>query len=1092
MLVELCLSSFIFCIVGAGNQEPCETNNFIDNWKRSVAYEPDNPNLCDSFLLEDWYRVVSGAGELMPTECPIGGWRCGTTNPIWLSKEGVKDGETTYPDVGKTVSRIGYAVSDDNCNSKKYPIKIKNCGHYHVYYLKPVRGCLTAYCFGAELPCPAGLSSETGFTPGCGTFTNTTVSPKLSVKMHKETIDGKIHLTPKFKCTADDATEEYNYDVKYYINNVEIDSANNLNVSYEDLEQAALLQSHWEDVFKPNMFVKCSMQVRAEGYTSPGPKTFSDQFFAGIKVPNNERGFAVKEGKTLKIPIEFTLPVGCIFPVDSRREKSIRENLCFVELYNAIPKYQRDKCENEDLKFLTEQCGIKISNSNWQEQHFIEIIGQIDNKINMRDRLTFLRLWSDPKHGSNIKHLGIWKSVHVPDIKVLIIDTDKLSLGRACQSNNDPHMRNFQGRRWELQNNFPEPSTGEYIMYKHDRLPQQINAFFRICGGALCNCGVAVRSANSLFVANFCETIYKGQRRANRYVASWLCDDQNLIIEENTNKYKVQLPSGTQVEFSHGPVSNFYGIHRIQISPSLLDSDHTSGLCGRYNDKDTDDFIDRNTNLNIPQDIWRFAKSWKVDGTAESLFSLNGKLPELKFFLQEYCTCNTPQNGRENPPIYTCLSSTEMKNCKQTQTSKSVYHASCLTSTYRNKRDISNIEDIDERPPMFPMYIEPDEDHVASEVPMGWKNGFTEEIAKNKCQDAFVKTLAYAACSTYVPSVNAQDYVKECIEDMKIVGDDRFLKVTLENFASTCLGNAKKMENLTVTNRTETENRTESANETEARQSDLGPPLMMSILEVIEQATCPDNCSGNGVCQNGVCGCNDDYFGVDCSLEKTKAPLIEKSAFESICDNSERPCKKFIIPGLDFYPKNLTCKFRPFKFIENETQIDFQKSEETFTHRGIYRSIFLMFCEIPESRRRRSADVSTIANGYFISISNDGLNYTEELAVVSFDTRCYSCNVTDFWCTKEYQLDCPLRKQVNVIDVEDNTVYIGVGIGVGIVIIIFVALGIFIYCRKQTKETHRGYEFTKERIPMTETHGDQQSQEHEEEEVTLLRKSKTS
>lgn len=86
----------------------------------------------------------------------------------------------------------------------------------------------------------------------------------------------------------------------------------------------------------------------------------------------------------------------------------------------------------------------------------------------------------------------------------------------------------------------------------------------------------------------------------------------------------------------------------------------------------------------------------------------------------------------------------------------------------------------------------------------------------------------------------------------QIVGDDRFLKVTLENFASTCLGNAKKMENLTVTNRTETENRTESANETEARQSDLGPPLMMSILEVIEQATCPDNCSGNGVCQNGT------------------------------------------------------------------------------------------------------------------------------------------------------------------------------------------------------------------------------------------------
>lgn len=174
-------------------------------------------------------------------------------------------------------------------------------------------------------------------------------------------------------------------------------------------------------------------------------------------------------------------------------------------------------------------------------------------------------------------------------------------------------------------------------------------------------------------------------------------------------------------------------------------------------------------------------------------------------------------------------------------------------------------------------------------------------------------------------------------------------------------------------------------------------------------------------------------------------------------------------------------------FIETETDIDFQESEEAFTHRGIYKSLFLMFCEIPESRRRRSADVSTIANGYFISISNDGLNFTEELAVVSFDTRCYSCNVTDFWCAKEFQLDCPFLK-IKVEDVKDNTVYIGIGIGVGLVVIILIAVGIFLYLRKRIKGTNRGYDFTKEHIAMSETQGDQQSQ-HAQEEVTLLPKS---
>lgn len=87
--------------------------------------------------------------------------------------------------------------------------------------------------------------------------------------------------------------------------------------------------------------------------------------------------------------------------------------------------------------------------------------------------------------------------------------------------------------------------------------------------------------------------------------------------------------------------------------------------------------------------------------------------------------------------------------------------------------------------------------------------------------------------------------------------------------------------------------------------------------------------------------------------------------------------------------------------MENETHIEYQEKEEAFTNRGIYRSLFLMFCEIPDSRSRRSADLSTIANGYFISISNDGLNFTEELAVVSFDARCYSCNITGVCCTKE-------------------------------------------------------------------------------------------
>ena len=39
--------------------------------------------ICDQLLEPGWYRFVSPAGNLMPTECP-GGKYCGTNMPIWM------------------------------------------------------------------------------------------------------------------------------------------------------------------------------------------------------------------------------------------------------------------------------------------------------------------------------------------------------------------------------------------------------------------------------------------------------------------------------------------------------------------------------------------------------------------------------------------------------------------------------------------------------------------------------------------------------------------------------------------------------------------------------------------------------------------------------------------------------------------------------------------------------------------------------------------------------------------------------------------------------------------------------------------------
>ena len=50
--------------------DPCFTTNTIDEWKRSVA-NPDYNDICDNLLIPGWYRIISGAGEKMPTTCPF-------------------------------------------------------------------------------------------------------------------------------------------------------------------------------------------------------------------------------------------------------------------------------------------------------------------------------------------------------------------------------------------------------------------------------------------------------------------------------------------------------------------------------------------------------------------------------------------------------------------------------------------------------------------------------------------------------------------------------------------------------------------------------------------------------------------------------------------------------------------------------------------------------------------------------------------------------------------------------------------------------------------------------------------------------------
>lgn len=72
--------------------------------------------------------------------------------------------------------------------------------------------------------------------------------------------------------------------------------------------------------------------------------------------------------------------------------------------------------------------------------------------------------------------------------------------------------------------------------------------------------------------------------------------------------------------------------------------------------------------------------------------------------------------------------------------------------------------------------------------------------------------------------------------------------------------------------------------------------------------------------------------------------------------------------------------------------------DETFMYTGKFRSSFFMNCELPETRRKRSTDDQKNVEGYDVSVSNNGLVFTEPLTIIVFDSLCFKCNLTELQC----------------------------------------------------------------------------------------------
>ena len=89
-----------------------------------------------------------------------------------------------------------------------------------------------------------------------------------------------------FHCNLDSLDNKYTYIFSWFINDELIPQAKTKELTKLEIKNGdnILRYEHWETKYRPNMLVKCGVQIKEVGFKAPTPIKYSEQFFAGIKV----------------------------------------------------------------------------------------------------------------------------------------------------------------------------------------------------------------------------------------------------------------------------------------------------------------------------------------------------------------------------------------------------------------------------------------------------------------------------------------------------------------------------------------------------------------------------------------------------------------------------------------------------------------------------------------------------------------------------------------------------------------------------------------------------------------------------------------
>ncbi|XP_067686426.1 von Willebrand factor D and EGF domain-containing protein-like isoform X2 [Haliotis asinina] len=850
--------------------------------------------LNDRLLTEGWYD----AGDKVLLDSAPGFQHCGTRYPIWRQQ---KNGNK---------STMCVQTYNNNCYLN-FTIETKMCGAKEIFYLKKTISS-SAYCFG-----------KPGIPP---TFNET---PNVTITLRNYTDWSEL----EFRCVFSKHADDVFYTTNWVVNGELVLSEEPLKWDDGDvIEKHALTEAKLTSVniHRFGFELRCSVRASVRKDTAASVPVLSDSKFIGIKISN--RSLELSEGESADISLQLTVPFGC---------GTVARASCELDIESVMLDIDAD-CKHPILK--SSHCGTVISATEWDKPATITVFGQVSQSLGSTSTALKLKLVTPDVLLGN----EFWANYTVGVIAVQLIKNTQPIARKSCYATNDPHMKTFDGRRYEHQ------YDGVFTMYKHDTFPIEVQVKTADCGygpyNAWCNCGVAVRAGRTVFEFNRCT----GQSSIWT-IEYTLCEDTGdvLQVKKRGSSYEVYLPTGGRVKV------NVYSIYlNVYIYPSVQDENHSLGLCGTLTGNCRDDFVLRNgsystddtatDDCNSPYSNWqniltKFSNSWKVD-KARDLFEpdAHGSLPawpQTNF----YCSCTADPISGTLPKEVNCTAAIH-KVCNTLPGFTDVVPTKC-TITERRRRSAGARSESPRR----------SRRQAANE----WTNGWTEAKARTFCENLFKESQSVQACKN-VTGVGISGSIDNCILDIQLTGTSDFYRFSIDTVRDKCLQEVLVDPELQVKNGT----------------------MNVSVYDNVVAEACLNDCSGKGTCTNGDCVCQTNYGGSDCSVDLTTPPKLSETERVVTCDISRDACDVISVRGETFVDGVSTCLVEKIRLTDS-----LQEHTVSAVHKATVVSISHAQCQIVTSDSTGSENIDYV-RAYHISIANSASNYGDRVGLIVFNGTC--------------------------------------------------------------------------------------------------------